>query len=358
MKRKIAGARKPSMSNLKIDMMKHNIEKTMRRCSACNKPATNVCNGCKGLPGYDSRPIERNYCSEQCLKVDWPDHKLNCKRAQLRESFFRAGAVLQDVFYIFRESMFDMAIRKVEQHLNGTIYIHQLPRPPVSLDVEMLQPLSKDLELTDEQKHAILSYGAGEDALVWLYPLADKLLNHLHADISELVIDHRRDAKHPTIRIDQDGQRFSNEGTHVFWGIRLQGTEEDYALDLAGAQYGYPDPVTPFKRYEDTRFHSLGRTPDALRVFGAWNNQAMNYMIDRPKSPQAQLYWMNKRVRDEMMRAVEEFEMDNSMSFGRMFASKEEKFIEQKEAFVRRVGDAIWKARNGLEEHAVEVRAE
>lgn len=84
----------------------------------------------------------------------------------------------------------------------------------------------------------------------------------------------------------------------------------------------------------------------------------MNYMIDRPKSPQAQLYWMNKRVRDEMMRAVEEFEMDNSMSFGRMFASKEEKFIEQKEAFVGRVGDAIWKARNGLEEHAVEVRAE
>ncbi|TAQ90750.1 hypothetical protein B7494_g924 [Chlorociboria aeruginascens] len=68
---------------------------TFDTCSRCQSPATHRCVGCEEAPIYDkgiSEPMY--YCSPECQEADWGQHKLHCKKLQLRKILGRAAVLL------------------------------------------------------------------------------------------------------------------------------------------------------------------------------------------------------------------------------------------------------------------------
>lgn len=58
--------------------------------------------------------------------------------------------------------------------------------------------------------------------------------------------------------IEPDGHESDSSKTeHVIFKITIN-EDEDYALDVTGAQFGFYDPITPWIYYQQTRIETLG----------------------------------------------------------------------------------------------------
>jgi hypothetical protein len=93
-------------------------------CAHYQKPAPQTCSGCKDVPETGSKIETTHYCSTECEKSDWANHKQLCKSLQTKKAFYRAGSVLQEIFYIYREKAFDKPIAKTEKK-DGKMCIHE-----------------------------------------------------------------------------------------------------------------------------------------------------------------------------------------------------------------------------------------
>lgn len=62
----------------------------------------------------DRRLSRTAYCNKECQKVDWGTHKTACKDARTRKQLYRAGELVQTLFYDLREVAFDNVINGVE----------------------------------------------------------------------------------------------------------------------------------------------------------------------------------------------------------------------------------------------------
>jgi hypothetical protein len=79
------------------------------------------------------------YCTTDCQKTSWKNgHKGICKLLGATRTLYRAGSTLQQIFYKYREMVFDRRIVKIEEK-NGKLYLHE-QRPP-QIDFEMLRLL-------------------------------------------------------------------------------------------------------------------------------------------------------------------------------------------------------------------------
>jgi hypothetical protein len=62
-------------------------------------------------PSLTEHPIENVlYCSTECQKSDRKNHKTLCNRLQNRKLLYRAGSILQEIFYISRERSWGLKI--------------------------------------------------------------------------------------------------------------------------------------------------------------------------------------------------------------------------------------------------------
>lgn len=88
---------------------------------------------------------------------------------------YRAGKILQDIFYSYREMVYDKYIVKIEEK-NGTLYLREGQYPDIKSALDVIFPFPKDLVTTEEDKKAVLVHLACSDAVAWMHDLVEYFL--------------------------------------------------------------------------------------------------------------------------------------------------------------------------------------
>ncbi|TAQ86697.1 hypothetical protein B7494_g4976 [Chlorociboria aeruginascens] len=222
-------------------------------CAHCRRPATLFCRHCRDIPA--SIPAT-TYCSAACHAAD-------------RRTLYRAGDTLQQLFYMYREKMFDKWIVRIEER-GGNLYIYEAEADTVKSDLDYFLPFPGRLCSDDRWvKQALLTYLAGADAVAWMHDCVEHVLGRnmgkrpranentdMPFSFRELVIITKNDVR-STIEISPVGEERNTVPTHRLLQVEVSESGERYALDLAGAQYGYYDAVTPWEEYAEKRVLSI-----------------------------------------------------------------------------------------------------
>lgn len=163
-------------STSSITMAPENLPGT---CAACQNPAKKFCSGCKDHPTPHGLIGSIWYCSADCQKAHWKAHKKDCKFRQDRLTLFRSGGILQEIFYIYRETMFDKIIVRTEEK-DGRLYLFEGVYPDEKTTIDFLKPFPTALPKSQQDKHAILTMLSCSDALGWMHEIVAYLLSSMY----------------------------------------------------------------------------------------------------------------------------------------------------------------------------------
>ncbi|CZT53010.1 uncharacterized protein RSE6_14441 [Rhynchosporium secalis] len=193
------------------------------------------------------------YSSPKCQKEDRQHHKGICKRLQTRKGLYRAGSVLQEIFYMYREKLYEKFYVKIDK---------------------------SEGRLTAEDKKSILVHLSCDDASAWLH----EVLKYILVDIAVSIEEGRcvpKNKKLVITLVHPDQTRQDPNFEHEIIKVKLQNGGEEYALDFSGAQYGYFEPVIPWLKYVESRvahfasrqgFDYFGGMFDILRSMSGRHN--------------------------------------------------------------------------------------
>ncbi|KAE9362605.1 hypothetical protein N431DRAFT_358321 [Stipitochalara longipes BDJ] len=239
-------------------------------CVVCESPATQRCTACKDSPGSNSMIEGVYYCTSECQKADWKNHKPTCFRLRARKSIYSAGFILQELFYVYKEKIFNKLIAKIETR-DGKLYIHQGQYPKSLTGYDCVQPFPKDLFQNNYDKRAILVHWACSDAVDWMQEVVEYVLTDIVSNITEIRVKPKNN-KLEVFAIAATGEEQREEMDHIIWKFVLKNSREEYILDFSSAQFGYYEPVTAFGEYFEHRVQNcilvdasyLGRTRDYM----------------------------------------------------------------------------------------------
>lgn len=238
--------------------------KDLHKCAYCQKDATQFCTGRSGLNEFDATISKTWYCNADCQATHWKTHKPTCKDYQERIKIYRAGKVLQRVFWKFREHAFDIPVKKCKKNGIELVLIqgHRDDERPIC-------PLPKDRNLTAEDRHAIMTYSFCGEALGFMFNVAKELLDGESISIGKILLSNPifkglystiqeilflpKNIKCKVAYRDEFGKRDNSTmmGHEVLRLSRKKGPA--YVLDISGAQFGYHETIMPWEQYQKER---------------------------------------------------------------------------------------------------------
>jgi len=96
------------------------------------------------------------------------------------KALYNAGSLLEEIFYVYREKIFDQPIAKVEIK-EDKVYMHDGRYSTGLSRYDFVQPFPNHLLSNESDKKAVLVYMACSDAVGWMqevveYVLASKII--------------------------------------------------------------------------------------------------------------------------------------------------------------------------------------
>ncbi|RSL51721.1 hypothetical protein CEP54_011274 [Fusarium duplospermum] len=214
----------------------------MSACAHCGKEATMLCSSCQDVPEYMPGDAPGAvYCNRECQKAHWPIHKAQCIILRRRKVVLRAAKTLKAVLIVYRETVFDMELTKVEFQ-DDTLFIHQKMR-----DIEdraKRGPFPSDATNNVDHKEAVLLNSQCTMAVSLLCPLTRKLLSEVASTLQVADLDMGKPLLNvkfvpsPMIAVP-----------HTVVAVRFPGLNEQWIIDVTGAQYGFKEVLMPFWKY-------------------------------------------------------------------------------------------------------------
>jgi hypothetical protein len=245
-------------------------------CSACGAPANKTCQGClDGIDAEGAAAPRTVYCSADCQKKHWDSHKTVCKRLKVRKELYRAGDLTKKVCYTFRAHAFGVPLRKIEQK-GDQIHLHAALNQPEG----------------DEWKAALSDHRVKEAALAWCQLPAsgassDGMLymgQHINRVLKGMVVSCHQLQKSDMLmlgscetmvaarvamkmnrplfvafhtHVEGKSMQGNINNAHQVLKVILKNEAGVFALDMAGAQFGYFDSVMPWDRYVSDRVDGI-----------------------------------------------------------------------------------------------------
>ncbi|THW92890.1 hypothetical protein D6C91_04300 [Aureobasidium pullulans] len=220
-----------------------------KKCTNCGGTAPNShCAGCHQAPSIDGTlHASVQYCGRECQKAHWSVHRKECKNLQARKALFRAGALLQEMWYTIRRESFDNAVVGVEE-LDGALLVYEgdYNVEPAMREGGFYRKFPEAIFENKEDAESCLSLLYCNDSLNHMHQVVEWLLkgkwtaNHSSKCLVKVITPVR-----PTryARDEWDLDWFH----HIFKAVLPSG--ETYAIDLTGAQYGWYEPIIHWAKY-------------------------------------------------------------------------------------------------------------
>ncbi|TVY73477.1 hypothetical protein LSUE1_G007415 [Lachnellula suecica] len=303
-------------------------------CAHCSNLAVHACSVCNNAPAYEIPSKNTYYCSTQCQKDDWLTHKAVCKTLKTRKMLFRAGELLQEIFYVYREQVFDKVFVKVEKR-DGKMLLHQGEYPPLSKmsnALDLLFPFDPSVVSDPLDKASILTYMACGDAVAWMHDLVKYVLPDLCSKFKEMRVMIQNRERH--LVMVTEGEEHSSDQPHCILKVKLKNSDEWYIVDLAGAQYGFFEPIVPAVMYEKSYVRSHIDSHGA-EYFG----QGKEVLIQFSQMPvlAGNSCKLNHVISEYLMKGVEDWEAEHASTIQGLLGLKEKEFQERRAGLIANV---------------------
>ncbi|KAI6711359.1 hypothetical protein JHW43_006131 [Diplocarpon mali] len=210
----------------------------------CDNPAERPCAKCADTPPIPNSSYQvPHYCCDACGHKHKAAHRAHCELLQQRKKLFRIGGLLQEIVYRLRERLFSHPISSVEVR-DGRIVVYE---PTFQEDAARKSEVAMDLPggLALEEKRTLLAWNYCGPSVAWMYDTMVYLTARLRVGVEEHCFEHQSSALVSVYGAELD----TKQPSHVVTKITIAQSQEEYALDLTGAQYGYREPVMPWSAY-------------------------------------------------------------------------------------------------------------
>lgn len=152
--------------------MASDLESDEQRCLNCEEKATQTCKACRSTPSAtDGQVSSVWYCGPACQKAHWTEHKAQCKAAQARQALYRAGDLVQQIFYLYTKTTYMWNPGRVEKI--GTTW---LIYPRVKKTNSVLTPFPHAIVPDVHDQEALLTYQSCSSAVSLMHNVVKALL--------------------------------------------------------------------------------------------------------------------------------------------------------------------------------------
>ncbi|KAK4501680.1 hypothetical protein PRZ48_007489 [Zasmidium cellare] len=292
-------------------------------CSVCDTPAPQpvlICLQCPETPTY--------YCDTRCRDRDRIPHQKNCNNP-VRKAIYRAGDLLQSIFYTFREALYDTSVAHVRR--NGDVLrIHLNPNPAQVL----LHRFPNHLNLSQSDKEQLLSVLSCTDSVAYTCDLSKRLLKDATFGIEETLFCDLR-SPFSTLRHHSDGTVDDGETMHSTLTVEAKDGEA-YVFDLAGAQNNQFKAVIPFDEYCRRESRDLWKIRQHGYHFKRFEGVvAGEHKLKEQCDPS--VYFISGEAQKRMMDAVGRWEAQNGMRIERLLDLDFQSYAECKASLLRKI---------------------
>lgn len=150
------------------------MEAPTEACTRCQTPTTKRCDGCVGAPAADDSGSQATfYCSQECQKINWPQHKAVCRNLQARKRLARAASLLKGILNRITLHASQLQFKSARRE-GSAVYLEERQNP--WRGPRLLRPFPICFEGDRSSREAAMAYKASVGSMMYLYTFIKELL--------------------------------------------------------------------------------------------------------------------------------------------------------------------------------------